>query len=239
MSDYELYGDYNEIDEAPTKSTAGKIIKIVALVLCFSVIGLLAFRLIIFNYYPANMKNIYFTPALTEHYEATDGKIGAVTQSLRAAYDNGDEGNFFCDNLIVIPEIGELQISLRYNTSLMENIKREFGVEIDPDDTSVFRFTLRRSGGSESATGAEAGLPVSCELTVTEWDGLMMYRYCKLVFDGIDFGTEEDGDKIEWLRLDVTIDGVEREEPYMICIYENNSAYSKFTDYELSAKERP
>ena len=237
MSDYELYGDYNEIDEPPTRSVTSIIIKTVALVICFGVIGLIAFRLIIFNYYPDTMTQLYFTPALTEHYNSTDGKIGALTQSLRAPYDDADESSFFCDNLIVIPEIGELQVSLRYNTSLIEAIEEEYGVVLDPENTDAFNFTLRRSGGDEGAQGAAAGVDLDCTLTAAEWDKLLMYRYCKLVFDGIDFGEGED--EIEWIRLEVRIDGVERDEPFMICIYENNSAYSKFTEYKLSAKERP
>ena len=237
MSDYELYGDYNEIDEPPTKSKSSLIIKIIALVICFSVIGLLGFRLIIFGYYPQSMKTLYFTPTLTAYYNENDGEIEAFTQSLRAPYDDADKGNFFCDNLIVIPEIDQVQVSLRYNVSLADTLKEKYGVDFDVDDTSVFKFSLRRSGGDENATGADAGVAVECTLAAVEWDSFMMYRYCKLVFDGVDLG--EGSDKVEWLRLDVTIDGVERDEPFMICIYENNDAYSKTKDYVPSAKEKP
>ena len=80
MSDFERYGDYNEIDEAPEKSRVGLIIKIVALVLCFSVVGFLALRMISFNYYPKAMKDLYFGDELTALYERNGGNIEVLTQ---------------------------------------------------------------------------------------------------------------------------------------------------------------
>lgn len=227
MSDYELYGDYNEVDEAPQKRGVGFVIKLVAIILCFTVVAFIGFRLFTFNYYPKSVKRLHFTPELTAYYNATDGDIGALTQSLRAPYDDEREGNFFCDNLIVIKGAGEIQLSLRYNSSLPDRL----GVDFDYDDIT---FTLRASGGAEDATGYEAGRLLDAELTVCRWDEFMMYRYAKLVFDGIDFNSD-----IEWIRLDIEIAGVEREEPFMVCIYEDNAAFSRFSDYKPSAEERP
>ncbi len=229
MSDYELYGDYNEVDEPPKKSGVGFIIKIVAITLCFAVVGFLVFRLIAFNFYPKDIKNIYYTENLASFYKETDGDIGAKTQKLRAPYDDAKLGNFFAANLIVIEGCGELQLSLRYNTSLYNKLGAEFSV----DDMS---FSLRRSGGDESASGAAAGLPLDADVTVCGEDKFFIYRYIKLAFDGVDFGDESD--PVEWIRLDITIDGIERDTPFMICIYENNAAHSDFSDYELSGKER-
>ena len=227
MSDYELYGDYNEVDEAPQKRGVGFVIKLVAIILCFTVVAFIGFRLFTFNYYPKSVKRLHFTPELTAYYNATDGDIGALTQSLRAPYDDEREGNFFCDNLIVIKGAGEIQLSLRYNSSLPDRL----GVDFDYDDIT---FTLRASGGAEDATGYEAGRLLDAELTVCRWDEFMMYRYAKLVFDGIDFNSD-----IEWIRLDIEIAGVEREEPFLVCIYEDNAAFSRFSDYKPSAEERP
>ena len=227
MSDYELYGDYNEVDEAPEKRGVGFVIKLVAIILCFTVVAFIGFRLFTFNYYPKSVKRLHFTPELTAYYNATDGDIGALTQSLRAPYDDEREGNFFCDNLIVIKGAGEIQLSLRYNSSLPDRL----GVDFDYDDIT---FTLRASGGAEDATGYEAGRLLDAELSVCRWDEFMMYRYAKLVFDGIDFSSD-----IEWIRLDIEIDGVERDEPFMVCIYEDNAAFSRFSDYKPSAEERP
>ena len=101
MDDLERYGDYNEIDEPPTKNPVLTVIKFAALAIIVAVVGLLGFRIFLFNHRPDTMKSIYFTETLTEYYNSTDGNIGALTQKLRSPYDDKDEGNFFCDNLIV------------------------------------------------------------------------------------------------------------------------------------------
>ena len=63
-----------------------------------------------------------------------------------------------------------------------------------------------------------------------------MYRYYKLVFDGIDFG--EDKDKIEWIRLEIFVKGQDGQAPFaMIPIYENNDGYSSFKELELSEED--
>ncbi|MBQ7386932.1 MAG: hypothetical protein IJW03_02070 [Clostridia bacterium] len=229
MSDYELYGDYNEVDEPPKKSGVGFIIKLVAITVCFIVVGFIAFRLFAFNHYPRSMKDIYFTDTLSSYYDETGGDIGAVTQGLRAPYDDAKLGNFFAANLIVIEGCGEIQVALRYNTSLYNTL----GLEFSNDDLS---FSLRRSGGDENASGALAGRPLDASVSVCAEEEFLMYRYIKLVFDGVDFGEGED--RAKWIRLDIEIDGVERDEPFMICIYEDNDAYSKFSDYELSKEEK-
>ena len=229
MSDYELYGDYNDVDEPPKKSGVGLIIKITALVACFAVVGFLAFRLIAFNHYPDSVKNIYYTDNLTAYYSETGGNIGAVTQELRAPYDDEKLGNFFASNLIIIKDIGEIQLAVRYNTSLYNKL----GLEFSFDDMT---FSLQRSGGDENATGALAGTPLDAKISVCATDKFLMYRYAKIVIEGVDFG--EGDDKIEWLRLDMRINGLDRDEPFMLCIYENNDAHSSFSDYELKEKER-
>ena len=237
MDDMERYGDYNEVDESPKKSGAGLVIKIVAIALCVAVVGLLGFRMMTFNYYPDTMKNIYFTPELIEFYHQKNGDIGAITQKIQTKYDDGNEGNFFCDNLIVIPELGQLQITLRYNVSLEEALVNEY--KIDSLDEEDFNFRLRRSGGDENATGALAGEYLDATLTEVVWDSYMMYRYCKLVFDGIDFSYDSADEKINWIRLDITLDGVERETPFMLAIYQDNDNYSIFEEYKLSRDEVP
>jgi len=246
MDDMERYGDYNEVDEPPKKSKVGLVIKILIGIICFAVIGTLGFRMFTFNYYPDSMKKLYFTDSLTEFYNAKGGDIGAKTQELRAAYDDPEAGNFFCGNLIVIPELGQLQVSLRYNVSLMRALDEDETLELDspsPDDPTLFTFRLYKSGDSKNEADHLVGTLVACEQ-----DSFLMYRYYKLVFDGIDFGSveyDENGevisdDEIDWIRLEVFVKGDTEAEPYSkIAIYENNEGYSKFTDYKLSHGEAP
>ncbi len=234
MEDFERYSDYNDYEDEGShqKSRVGLVLKILVMVVCFSVVAVLGFRVMLFNNYPDSVKRLYFGDKLTEYYEQTGGEIGAKTQSLSAPYDDADEGNFFCDNLIVIPGINQLQISARYNVSLMESIKEKYGVELNPDNADNFSFRLyaiplSEEGSEHIATGT---------LSFVDFDSRLMYRYYKLVFDDVDF--EIDGEEQMWIGLEITINGVETEKPYMVLIYED-TADKEFVDYKPSNKERP
>ncbi len=238
MDDMERYGDYNEIDESPKKSRVGFIIKAIAAILCITVVGTLAFRIITFNYYPESMKRLYFDETLSDYYRETDGNIGALSQKLRFEYDDGAEGYFFCSNVVVIREAGELQLSLRYNVSLADTIKEKYSLTELPEDlVDSLTFKLRKSG--EGAPG-ETGVPLSATVTPVIRESFLMYRYVKLVISGIDFGEEDSEDKINWIRLEVYVDGAPEGELFSgNLIYENNDSYSKFSEYVLSDGEAP
>lgn len=234
MEDMERYSDYNEYedDEPKKKSRVGLVLKILIGLVCFSVVGILAFRIIIFNHYPQGMKNLYFNDTLTAFYNETDGEIGALTQNIRAEYDDPDEGNFFANHLIVIPEINQLQIALRYNVSLMDAIEEKYKIELSGDNKEFFDFNLAiiplsKDDGTAIATGT---------LSAVETDELLMYRYYKLVFDDVDFTLP--GEEEVWIRLEISIRGVKMEKPYMILIYEDTKD-SEFDEYSLSSKEKP
>ncbi len=236
MEDMERYGDYNdyEDDRPPRRSLTVTVIKVLLALVCLLVVGVIVFRMILFEYYPKKIKSIYFTDALTAYYEAAGGNVGAKTQKLRYSYDDPDTAHFIADNLIVITDIGELQVSARYNVSLMKSLKSEFGIEADTDDTSLFTFTLARNPRAEGEEPIEIG-----SLSVAEFESVLLYRYYKLVFDGIDFGLQEGEEPVKWIRLEIRVNGVDMEQPYMIPIYENNEDYSTFEDYEFSKEEKP
>lgn len=239
MDDFERYGDYNEVDEAPSKGRGMLIIKIVAAAVCIIVTLIIGIRLFTFNFYPSDMTSLVFTPTLTEHYEKTGGNINALTQNLRAPYDDNNLGNFFASNLIVIKDAGEIQITLRYNVSLANTLAERYSVkDFDVDDPSLMTFSLWRDGYGEVEDGEEIGT-----LTVMAHDSFAMYRYVKLVFDGIDFSRDDSDDKIEWIRLEIDIEGAKtsKGEPhtFMIPIYENNESHDTFAEYQLSGKEHP
>ncbi len=266
MEDLERYGDYNEYedDNPKSKNPVVIIIKILIAVVCFSVIGILVFRMIFFNYYPKNMKNIYFTDNLLAYYEANGGEINAETQSLRAPYDDPDVANFFCDNLILIRDAGELQVSLRFNSSALDAmIEASEYDKLERDDPELLSFRLVDNYGFVYDT-----------LSYSEYDKSLFYNYYKLSFTGIEFFDYANGDfpKLhefvykneygvyvtemietagkhpEWIRLEVFVKGQKieldkntgREIPFSaVAVYENNSAYSSFKKYEISDKELP
>lgn len=236
MDDLERYGDYNEYeDDIPkSKSKVILVLKILIGAVCVAVIGLFAFRMIMFNYYPDSMTDLYFNDTLTAYYNETDGGINAKTQKLRAPYDKEQGATFFADNLIVIEDIGQLQLSVRLLKSLHDDLEREWGVEISEDITESFSFALYRNNPDydEEDDGSSLFIPIGSEpITVT--DSSMTYDYVKLVFDGVDL------DGVSWLSLGIYVNGAQMTEPYRIAVYENNEDYSAFTEYKLSGKEHP
>ena len=234
MEDMERYGDYNEIDESPSKNPVAIALKAVVLVVCFAVIGFLLFRIVLFNYYPKSMRTLYFDGVLTEHYSNVGEDIDVLTQELRFPYDDPDDGNFFCDNLFVIAEVDQVQITLRFNTAIIESFKAEYGVDISEFDSESVRITLARDPVEEK------GNPITvAEVSETVGESLLMYRYYKLVFNGVDLGLDEGEDKVEWLRLEVELLGAKEKTVFAVPIYENNSGYSEFDSYRPSKGELP
>jgi hypothetical protein len=235
MEDMERYGDYNEVDESPSKNPVTMLLKGVLTAVCFMVIGFLLFRIILFNYYPAEIKQLYFNDALTAYYQSVGGNMEVLTQDLRAPYDDEDDCNFFCDNLLVITDADQLQISLRYNEAINAIFLEKYGVDISKLGFDAFTFTLVR----DSLTDDKKATVLLAENPEIITDSLMMYRYAKLVFDGVDFGLDEGENKAEWIRLEIELNGAKEKTVFMIPVYENNSEYSSFDEYKISAKERP
>lgn len=233
MEDIERYGDYDEIDEEPkgSKNPVATILKAVIIAVCCLVVGLILFRVILFNYYPSEMKNVYFDGKLTEYYNLQDGEIFAKTQTLRAPYDDPDFASFFADNLIVIEDVGQLQLSIRYNSSVFDTIEEKYGVRLDENADDLFTFELERVPFDESGEVEKIGT-----LSYTSSDSLLMYTYYKLVFSDVEF---HDSKTPDWIRLKITLNAVEDAKPYYILIYERTDEYSLFEDYKLSGKERP
>ena len=233
--DMERYGDYTEYEDDIPKSTSKflLVMKILVATVCISVIGILAFRLFLFNTYHSDMKDIYFTDNLKEYYEATDGDINAKTQIIRFPYDDEDKGNFFAANLIVVEGAGELQLSMRYNLSTLETVERQYGLKnLSPEDGGLFSFRLVGSV-YDLSTGAYNQVVLSESPSYVGTNSRMMYRYYKLAFDGIDFTNPP-----VWIRIEIFVKG--QTEPFgMIPVYEHNETYATFKDYDVKRKERP
>lgn len=233
MEDIERYGDYNEIDEAPggNKNPVATLLKALVIFLCVLVVGVIIFRVILFSYYPTAMKTLYFNDTLTEFYNANGGEIDAKTQTMRAPYDDPDFASFMADNLIVIKGAGQLQLSVRYNSSIFDTIEQKYGVRLDENAQDLFTFTLERVPFDENAEAYTIG-----QLDYVDTDSKLMYTYYKLVFDGVEF--LEDGES-DWIRLKITVNSIPSAEPYYILVYECTEQYSQLADYDLSGKEKP
>ena len=239
MEDLERYADYNEYeDDIPkSKSKVLLFLKIMIATVCIGVVSFFAFRIVMFNYYPDSIENIYFTDELSAYYEATDGDIGAKTQSLRAPYDNEKSATFFADNLIIIDGIGELQVSVRYLKTLRSEMEALHGVEIgESEDSFTFMLTKNNPNYDKNMPVSEENpihIPIPAKVTLVT-DSSLTYEYVKVIFDGVDF------EGVAWLSLAIYVNGSTTDvEPYRIAIYENNEAHSLFEDYELSREETP
>ena len=232
MEDMERYGDYNEYEEDQPKSANPILIilKILIALVCVSVVGLLVFRMIIFNYYPANIKNIYMTEELVAYYNEKGGELGAETQKLRAPYDDPNVANFICSNLIVVREAGVLQISVRFNDAAVIAMQEKYGLEnLEPTDPKLLSFRLVDNYGN-----------VYANLSASVTAEFIMYHYYKLSFSDIEFFDLGDGTYPEWIRLEIFVSGADSEEPYaMVPVYENNEKYHVFEAYTLSKEELP
>lgn len=232
MSDFERYGDYNEYDgEGKGKSgLVMLIIKIAIALACLSVVAVLGARIFLFNYYPEEIKELYYTDTLTEYYNLTDGEMGVLSQSYPYMYDDPDEGNFFGGNVLVIRGAGMIQFSIRYNNSTLEKLSEKYGKEITADDLV---FTLERNN---TADGDKA-IPLGT-LEHHESKSILMYCYNKLVFSGIDF--DEGENKISWLRVRITIKDTDtKNDEYLVPVYQNHANYDKFDEYDIDSDEVP
>ena len=56
------------------------------------------------------------------------------------------------------------------------------------------------------------------------------------MFDGIDSAEFADG---SWIRLKITLNGVDNAKPYYVLVYENTDEYGLFSEYELKGREKP
>ena len=137
--------------------------------------------------------------------------------------------------MIVVDGAGEIQFSVRYNLSTLENIKRKYGIsELDPDDEELLSFRLVASKYNGSV-GKYEEIVIADAPTYVGMDSFMMYRYYKLAFDGIDFAEPP-----VWIRVEIFVKGQTDDKPFaMVPVYENNEDYNIFDDYSLSGKEHP
>ncbi len=168
---------YEHIDEIyngdkKKRGPLGWIMWILLIIAIGGVCAMVLFRIISQKYYPDEMKELAFNQVLTEHYEEKDGQIKVYTQKIRAPYDDPDEGNFFASHLRLIPEAGQLQVTLRYNDGRFAALQEKYGAKALPDD-SAFIFRLQSSDGA------------LYELSTDTRDEALMYTYRKLTFDGV------------------------------------------------------
>ncbi len=254
MSDMERYGDYNDTQDEYEYDDDGQrktkwislILKITIFTLSAIIVAFLGFRIWLFNYYPASVSDIVFTDSLLEHYNSLGGSIDAKTQDIRFPYDDNKLGNFFAENLIVVFDAGNLQITIRYNESAIKDIEERYGIKgLDASDPNLFSFRLYRNnddvpeGEEQNPDYQFTDAQIVGEVEYVKDESLLMYHYKKIVFKNVDFGNVEAKDGPRWLALAIYVNGAPSDEMYsQILIYENNPSYAVFTDYPVSVSTK-
>lgn len=186
--------------------------------------------------YPAEMKKTVKNEILHSYYEENGKVPEAFTHEPIDSFDY--EGNVQAKHLTYIPEISQVQISVRYGRVAFENLAEKYELESVPtvDDHKV-HFKLRAlvvADGAFSNEDKNLGEDEILEsLTVEKSTSVDLksgrHQYHRFVFDGIDF------EKYNCLYLDLYYG--EEPEPYTsIIIYHSDAA--KYGDtVKLSAAD--
>lgn len=156
----------------------GKILKTVlicGIALCCAV---LIFRIAIADHYPADVTAVIENSVLNAAYGENGEAPIAFTQTPITPYDNEEKGHFFFNSFLCIPDAKQVQVTLRYNDSTLEDIKTDMSLEEVPlGDDSRFSFYLR-DGNGKLYSLSQAGFKHQ-----------FVYNYRRLVFDGIEIET--------------------------------------------------
>ncbi len=209
-----------------------KISKIVIYVFVFVFIAFIIARIILADFYPSSVKKMHFTDSLSDYYFNHTDDFYAESQKIRIYYDNNKEGNFFADHMITVRDAGSLQVCLRYNDNALENASKFYGKDVgDKGSEGIFEYTAFACDGQTFDDGKEfSGKTYTTSAVI--YDSVLFYNYDKIVFDGIDF------DGVTWVRIDIRLKGSD-EVFGSIVVYENNSSWMNFSEYDISKSEKP
>lgn len=198
--------------ESPSVSKiVSTVLKTVCFLVIFGVIAILLIRIVMAEYYPKRMKSLYPSAELVAACEA-DPTLAVRRQDLRISYDDPNYSLFMASNQFYCPETGEFQITLRYNVSTLEEMKKDFALPAVPQpDPALFDFSLLDNNGHRT--------PLTCVWT----EGKFMYQYMKLVTSDLDF-SQDPG----WIRVEIYYKGA---------VDYAEDAYSRIPVYEKELVE--
>ena len=184
------WGDYGEEEQWQNKSTLQKIfsfrtlkliVKAICVLLIAGIYAILAYRLITGLGVPKKATSILWTDEATAAYEASNGALVIYTQEQDDTI--GKDGRFSVYSVKLIPEIDEVQLTVRYNRStvkaLREQTESAYTDEADRSaalaliDDEPFVYLLRDNENNVYTDYTE--------YTYTEG----LYTYVTLAFDGV------------------------------------------------------
>ena len=201
-----------------------KVLKLIAAVFLIGTFALTFTAIFRQETYPAEMKKTVKNELLHSYYEQNGKAPDAYTHEPIDAFDY--EGNVQAKHLTYIPDIKQVQISVRYGRVAFENIADRYELDSIPtvDDHQV-HFKLRAlvvadgafSNDDKKLTEDEILESLTIEKSTSVDLKSGRHQYHRFVFDGIDF------EKYNCLYLDLYYG--EEDEPYTsIIIYHSDAA---------------
>ncbi|MBQ2767751.1 MAG: hypothetical protein IJF49_06710 [Clostridia bacterium] len=190
----------------------GKILKFTFYAIIIGINGILIFRMLSAGD-PRVMETLMVNDRTAALWEASDGEMEVLTQKQ---YLLSEDGRFAQSNLRWMPDINQLQITVRYNNSTVEGLVEDFlmpetqfeGEEVvipDPpnDDEDLFDITLVKviktsesdqspdeESLNDNALDEEEAEVYRQEVRYTYSASLsaekLVYNYRRLIFDDID-----------------------------------------------------
>lgn len=206
----------------------GKIIKASLVIFMFVLAGLLFFRLFLGGYYPRSVRGLLATSVLSEAY-ASEEPPTAYTQELRVPYDDPNEGLFFADHMMVVPDTGSLQVTARWNESTLLRLREEYGEEFSPDGDFPFAFRIFCATEEGSVSIPSGNTVIRGEYHTpyrSKTASLAMYHYERLAFEGVDLAG------VSWIRLEILREGQQVSEGDIV-IYENHEEFNAFHEAKV------
>ncbi|MBO7293328.1 MAG: hypothetical protein J6V07_05280 [Clostridia bacterium] len=207
---------------------AGRLVKSLLVLFMFLLAGLLFFRFWLNGFYPGAVRRTLPTEPLLAAY-AEAGELAARRQEIRVSYDDPNEGLFFANHMMLVPDTGSLQVTVRWNSSTLDRLAAEYGEAFDKEAEAPFTYRLfaATDKGEEIVLSGKTEIRGSSYLPVArERASFAMYRYERLAFEGLDF------EGVSWIRLEISHAASETYESDIL-IYENHEEYNEFEDFTI------
>ena len=188
-----------------------KIFKWFCAAIAVLVIGTLGFRLYTLNHYPAFARGVLATDTLRAEYAS--GEIDAVTWEPRAYLD--EAGDFFIHQPIYFAKSKTLIVTIRYNDSLLTELKHDGGGDTLPLDVTLY------ADGTERVHASDYTYGYAYEL----------YSYRRYVFENVDL------DAYTNLYLDIYLDTPD----YSVAPYSSIEVYdttAEVSPYKLTGADK-
>jgi len=224
-----------------TARIIGTVVKLTAVLLIFSVCGVLIWRMCSSGD-PESMNTLTPNEALCAAYEDNGGEL-TLRYQYQSTITRGENnaGYFSVTQYVFIPEAKQVQLVFRYNNSTLQYLARDYGLsEIPSKDGTYFDVTLVRTTDLTPENREDNINPATLEKTrytpsavYTTRDTSPLYTYYRYVFEGVE---------LEELTLGVFADiyyvediDYEKEAYGRLCLYDDRS---KWINRALSDADR-